>query len=83
MDLAKVTSTGTYDRITPTGIEAAVRIQPKSKPAPGGVHGYYGLVEDKYDIQCGLGGLKIVEFLHRKISSKLYNKTSITVSNIE
>jgi pyruvate dehydrogenase E2 component (dihydrolipoamide acetyltransferase) len=53
VDLAKVTSTGTYDRITPTGIEAAVRIQPKSKPAPGGVHGYYGLVEDKYDIQCG------------------------------
>lgn len=53
MDLAKVTSTRTYDRITPTGIEAAIGIQRKSKPAPGGVHGYYGLVEDKYDIQYG------------------------------
>jgi pyruvate dehydrogenase E2 component (dihydrolipoamide acetyltransferase) len=50
VDLAKVTSTGTYDQITPTGIEVDVGIQPKSKPAPGGVHGYYGLVEDKYDI---------------------------------
>ena len=53
MDLAKVTSTRTYDRITPTSIEAVVGIQPKSKPVPGGVHRYYGLVEDKYDIQCG------------------------------
>jgi hypothetical protein len=25
----------------------------KSEPAPGGVHGYHNLVEDKYDILCG------------------------------
>jgi hypothetical protein len=53
VDLAKVTGTRTYDRITPIGIEAAVGIQPKSLLAPGGVHGYYSLVEDKYEILCG------------------------------
>ena len=53
MELAKVISTGTYDRIMLTGIEADVGIQPKSKSAPGGVHGYYSLVEDKYEILCG------------------------------
>ena len=34
VDLAKVTGTGPYGRITPADIEAAARIQPKSKPAP-------------------------------------------------
>jgi pyruvate/2-oxoglutarate dehydrogenase complex dihydrolipoamide acyltransferase (E2) component len=53
VDLAKVTGTGTYDRIMPIGIEAAVEIQAKSLPALGGVHGYYSLVEDKYEILCG------------------------------
>jgi pyruvate/2-oxoglutarate dehydrogenase complex dihydrolipoamide acyltransferase (E2) component len=53
VDLAKVTGTMTYDRITLTSIEAAAGNQPKSEPAPGGVHGYYNLVEDKYDILCG------------------------------
>ena len=53
VDLAKVTGTGMYDRIALIGIEAAAGIQPKSLPAPGGVHGYYNLVEDKYDILCG------------------------------
>ncbi|XP_066352432.1 dihydrolipoyllysine-residue acetyltransferase component 4 of pyruvate dehydrogenase complex, chloroplastic-like [Miscanthus floridulus] len=33
VDLAKVTGTGPYGRITPADIEAAARIQPKSKPA--------------------------------------------------
>jgi hypothetical protein len=53
VDLAKVTGTRTYDRITPIGIEAAAGIQPKSLLAPGGVNGYYSLVEDKYEILCG------------------------------
>jgi pyruvate/2-oxoglutarate dehydrogenase complex dihydrolipoamide acyltransferase (E2) component len=53
VDLAKVTSTGTYNRITPIGIEMAAGIQPKSLPAPGGVHVYYSLVEDKYELLCG------------------------------
>jgi hypothetical protein len=39
VDLAKVTGTGTYDRITSIGIEAVAGIQPKYLPAPGGVHG--------------------------------------------
>jgi pyruvate dehydrogenase E2 component (dihydrolipoamide acetyltransferase) len=34
VDLAKVTGTGPYGRITPADIEAAAGIQPKSKPAP-------------------------------------------------
>jgi len=34
VDLAKVTGTGPYGRITPADIEAAAGIQPKPKPAP-------------------------------------------------